>query len=161
MVHNPPIHLTFPERAARIRRAAALLCLRLGWSPLHELPLPNGRRADILALLPDGRFACLEIKSGLRDFQTDTKWPEYRDYADSLYFAVDADFPAALLPPECGLIVTHGADAELLREPVPHALPPARRRALLHRFATLAATRLATIEDPAGAAALRAALRPE
>ncbi len=153
--------VSFPERAARIRRATALLCLRLGWSPLHEVKLPNGRRADILALEPDGRFACIEVKSGLRDFQTDLKWPEYRDYADRLFFAVDADFPAALLPAECGLVVTHGAEAELLREPAAHPLPPARRRALLHRFATLAAGRLAALDDPAGTAALRAALRPE
>ncbi len=70
--------LTFPERAAAIRRAAALLCLRLGWSPVHEVPLPNARRADILALRGDGGFACIEVKSGLRDFQTDAKWPDYR-----------------------------------------------------------------------------------
>ncbi|MEO9191830.1 MAG: hypothetical protein ABI224_17765 [Acetobacteraceae bacterium] len=37
----------------------------------------------------------------------------------------------------------------------------ARRRALLHRFAVLAAGRLAAMEDPAGVAGLRAALRAE
>ena len=31
-------------------RAAARLCVLLGWAPVHEVPLPNGRRADILAL---------------------------------------------------------------------------------------------------------------
>ena len=71
------IVLTAPERASLIRRAAARLCGRLGWAPLHEVRLPNGRRADILALRPDGGFACIEVKSGLRDFQTDTKWHEY------------------------------------------------------------------------------------
>jgi len=40
-------------------------------------------------------------------------------------------------------------------------LPVARRRALLHRFALLAAGRLATLEDPAGVSDLRAALRVE
>ena len=62
---------SFPERSLAIRRATALLCLRLGWSPVHEVPLPNARRADILALRADGGFACIEVKSGLRDFQTD------------------------------------------------------------------------------------------
>ena len=62
---------SFPERALGIRRAAARLCLRLGWAPLHEVALPNGRRADILALRPDGCFACIEVKSGPRDFLTD------------------------------------------------------------------------------------------
>ena len=150
--------LGFPERSLAIRRAAARLCGRLGWAPVHEVPLPNGRRADIFALRPDGGFACIEVKSGPRDFLTDDKWPEYRDYADALYFAVDTDFPLDLLPPEPGLIVAAGLEADLLREAPRHPLPPARRRALLHRFAVLAAGRLAALEDPAGAAELRAAL---
>ena len=89
---------SFPERALAIRRAAARLCLRLGWAPLHEVALPNGRRADIMALRPDGCFACIEVKSGPRDFLTDLKWQDYREFADELFFAVDVDFPQALLP---------------------------------------------------------------
>lgn len=152
---------TFPERAISIRRATALLCLRLGWSPVHEVPLPNARRADILALRRDGGFACIEVKSGVRDFQTDTKWPQYREFADALYFAVDDEFPLTLLPGDAGLIVACGRDAELVREAPAHPLASARRRALLHRFAVLAAQRLATREDPDGTASLRAALLSE
>jgi len=152
---------SFPERASSIRRATARLCLRLGWAPLHEVPLPSGRRADILALRPDGCFACIEVKSGPRDFLTDFKWEDYREFADELFFAVDADFPQELLPVETGLIVAAGLEAELLRDAPAHPLPVARRRALLHRFALLAAGRLATLEDPAGVADLRAALRVE
>jgi hypothetical protein len=151
----------FPERSLAIRRATARLCLRLGWAPLHEVPLPNGRRADILALLPDGCFACIEVKSGPRDFLTDLKWPEYRAFCDTLFFAVDADFPRNLLPPETGLIVSAGLEAELLRDAPMHRLAGARRRALLQRFAMLATARLATVEDPAGCADIRAALRAE
>ncbi len=153
--------LSLPERSLAIRRAAALLCLRLGWSPVHEAPLPNGRRADILALRGDGGFACIEVKSGVRDFLADAKWPEYRDYADALYFAVDTDFPLALLPEETGLIVACGREAEILREAPSHPLPTPRRRALLHRFAILAAQRLAWAQDPEGVASLRAALLVE
>ena len=152
---------SFPERAALTRRAAARLCARLNWAPLHEVPLPNGRRADILALRPDGGFVCIEVKSGPRDFLVDGKWPEYHDYADALFFAVDADFPQALLPAEVGLIVAAGLEAELLRDAPAHPLSGARRRALLLRFAMLAAVRLAAVEDPAGFAALRTALRAE
>jgi hypothetical protein len=153
--------LSFPERARAIRLATARLCVRLGWAPLHEVPLPNGRRADILALQPDGCFACIEVKSGPRDFLTDLKWPDYRDYADALFFAVDTDFPRALLPAETGLIVAAGLEADMLRDAPSHRLPSARRRALLHRFASLAAERLAATEDPAGFADIRAALRVE
>src|SRR3954453_16445260 len=96
---------TTPERTAMVRRAAARLCLRLGWAPLHEVALPNGRRADIMALRPDGCFACIEGKSGPPGFPTDLKWQHYREFADELFFAVDVDFPLALLPSETGLIV--------------------------------------------------------
>ena len=153
--------LSFPERVRLIRRASALLCLRLGWSALHEVKLPSGRRADLLALRPDGGFVVIEVKSGARDFQADTKWPDYRDYCDALFFAVDTDFPRELLPEDAGLIVADAANADILREAPSHSLAPARRRALLHRFAMLAADRLAALEDPAGVATLRAALRVE
>jgi hypothetical protein len=152
---------SIPARAAAIRRATARLCIQLGWSPLHEVTLPNGRRADILALRPDGGFSCIEIKSGPRDFLVDLKWPEYREYSDALYFAVDTDFPRGLLPEETGLIVTWDREAELIRPAPAHPLAAARRRALLQRFATLAALRLALHEDPEGVSLLRAALRVE
>ena len=151
----------FPERAAAIRRAAARLCMQLGWAPVHEVPLPNGRRADILALRADGGFVCIEVKSGPRDFLVDAKWPDYREYSDALYFAVDVDFPVELLPDDAGLIVAAAPGADILREAPAHPLAASRRRALLHRFAHLAATRLVGLEDPAGVAGLRAALRVE
>ncbi len=152
---------SLPARTLAIRRATARLCAQLGWVPLHEVPLPNGRRADLLALRPDGGFTCIEVKSCARDFLSDAKWPEYRAYSDALFFAVDAEFPLALLPEDAGLMVSADGEAALLREGVAHPLAPARRRALLHRFATLAAARLAALEDPGGVAALRTALRAE
>jgi hypothetical protein len=150
-----------PERAAEIRRASARLCGRLGWAPLHEVPLPNGRRADILALRPDGWFACIEVKSGPRDFLVDAKWPEYREFCDVLFFAVGAEFPLDLLPGETGLIVAAGREAEMVRDAPVHVLAGSRRRALLRRFALLAAGRLAAWEDPAGFKELHAAIRVE
>jgi hypothetical protein len=150
-----------PERTLAVCRAAARFCAQRGWAPVTEVPLPNGRRADILALRPDGHFAILEVKSGARDFLTDGKWPEYREFCDALYFAVDLDFPQDLLPADVGLVVAEGHEAALLREAPVHPLAPARRRALMHRYAMLAAGRLAALQDPSGAAELRAALRVE
>lgn len=151
----------WPDRTEAVRRATARLCLQLGWAPVHEMTLPNGRRADIMALRPDGGLVCIEVKSGPRDFLADAKWPEYRAFCDALFFAVDADFPDNLLPRDTGLIIAAAGIADLLREAPAHPLAPARRRALLHRFAALAAMRLATMQDPAALAELHGALRPE
>lgn len=159
---NPGVDCaTAPQRTAAICRAAMRFCLLRGWSPLPEVPLPNGRRADVLALRPDGGFAVLEVKSGARDFLSDGKWQEYREYCDAFYFAVDLDFPQALLPEDAGLLVAAEGEAALLRDATPHALAPARRRALLQRYAMLAAQRLAMLSDPGLHAAVRAALRSE
>jgi hypothetical protein len=153
--------ISFPERTLLVRRAAARLCLRLGWAPLHEVRLANGRRADILALQPGGGFACIEVKSGLRDYLADSKWFDYQPFCDQFFFAVDADFPCDILPPETGLIVCAGREADLLRDPLCIRLPPARRKALLERFAWLAAGRLAALEDPMGVADLAMGLNDD
>jgi hypothetical protein len=151
----------FPERTARVRRAAARFCLRMGWAPLHEVRLANGRRADILALQAGGGFVCIEVKSGLRDYLSDAKWTEYQPFCDQFFFAVDSDFPLNVLPAETGLIVCAGLEADLIREPLAVRLAPPRRKALLERFAWLAAGRLAAIEDPAGVAELALGLNED
>lgn len=144
-----------------VQRAAARWCLTQGWAPLAEAPLPDGLRADILALTRDARFIIIEAKSGPRDFTADSKWPGYRAWCDALYFAVDLDFPRSLLPLDAGLIVTDGLEASAIRDAAHHPLAPARRRSLLLRFAVSSARRLATIQDPEGSAALFSALRAE
>jgi hypothetical protein len=148
-----------PARTLVVTRAATRFCLLRGWAPVEQVPLPDGRRADILALLPCGDFAILEVKSCARDYLADGKWEDYRAWCDRLFFAVDMDFPQALLPEDAGLLVSDDREAALLRDAPEHRLAPARRRALLHRLAMLAAGRLAALSDPAGAAELRAALR--
>ncbi len=153
-----------PLVALAVRRSVSRLCRDLGWAAVHEVPIPNGRRCDLLALRPDGGFVCIEVKSGVRDFLTDNKWPEYRAYCDALYFAVADDFPIELIPQDVGLVVacvSAPGEPAVIREAPAHPLAPARRRALLMQFATVAANRLAALEDPAATAAFRAALRAE
>jgi hypothetical protein len=139
------------DAAARTRvihRAAARLCRARGWAPLAEVPLPNGRRADILALLPDRGFVCIEVKSGRADYESDRKWEEYREYCDRLFFAVDTDFPQALIPETTGLIIAADGEAVELRAAPEHRLPTPRRHALLTAFASLATGRLNMLLDP-------------
>ena len=144
-----------------ITRAAARHCLAQAWSPLVEMPLPDGRRADIMAITGRSEIVIIEAKSGPRDFLTDQKWPSYRAWCDRLYFAVDLEFPRELLPETVGLLVVEGRETTLCREATHHAVAPARRRALLLRFALLAGRRLAAEQDPWGAEELRLALRLE
>ncbi len=53
----------------------------------RELPLPSGRRADLVALGGDGEIIIVEIKSSVADFRADQKWMEYRLHCDRLFFA--------------------------------------------------------------------------
>jgi hypothetical protein len=159
---HPKLGLSPPERTLRVCRLASRFCVFRDWAPLAEVPLPNGRRADLLALLPDGRFAIIEVKSCERDFLSDLKWRAYREFCDLFYFAIDADFPRMILPEEVGLVVVPEDGApDLVREATEHPMAAPRRRALLLRYARLGATRLAAASDPTGAAELRAALRSE
>lgn len=119
-----------------------------GFATLVEVPLADGRRADILALGRDGALAVVEIKSSVADFRTDRKWPEYRRWCDRLYFAVGEGFPLELIPEECGLMLADGFGAAILREARTQRLDAARRRAVHLRFARLAGARLQRLLDP-------------
>ena len=44
-----------PETTAQVTRGAARLLSALGYAPLAEVTLPNGRRADLMALGPKAR----------------------------------------------------------------------------------------------------------
>ncbi len=137
------------DLAKDIARGTQRALAQLGWASLAETPLANGRRADLLALGSDGTFLIVEVKSSVADFRSDRKWPEYHEFCDRLYFAVAADFPAVLIPADCGLIVADPFGATILREAPEVPLASARRRALTLRFARLAASRLTRLLDPA------------
>ncbi len=129
-------------------RGATRLLAQQGFAALTEVPLANGRRADILALGGGGEIRIVEVKSSLADFRADHKWHEYRDFCDRLYFAVAADFDAALIPEDCGLIRADAWGGALMREAPLLPLPAPRRRAVTLRFAQLAGQRLNQFLDP-------------
>ena len=136
------------EAAATIQRGVCRSFRALGHSVVCELPLANGRRADVVGLSPSGDVVIVEIKSCLIDFRTDGKWHDYLDYCDRLYFAVDVDFPCDVLPEDAGLILADRYGAELMREPVEERLNAARRKAMMLCFARAAALRLQHHLDP-------------
>lgn len=138
-----------PTATALICRGTMRLLAALDLVPLPEVPLPCGRRLDLLALGGAGELVAVEVKSCAADFTADAKWPEYLAWSDRFFFAVAPDFPLALLPPGEGLILADRYGAELVRPALPRPLAPARRRALQLRFARLAAARLQCLADPA------------
>ena len=133
--------------AALITRGVCRYFDTLNYACLTEFTLRNGRRADVLALGPDGELVIVEVKSSLADYRADGKWPEYLDFCQRFFFAVAPDFPLAVLPPETGLLVADGYGAAE-RRPSPTApLAPARRKAVTLKFGRLAAQRLHSLTD--------------
>lgn len=134
-----------PEITANVTRGAARLLADLGYAPLAEVTLPNGRRADLMALGPKGEIVIVEVKSGIEDYRVDRKWHEYMPYCDRFAFAVAPEFPQEILPEEPGLIVCDGFGGAVLREAPIAPLAGARRKALIVAFGRLAAMRAAGV----------------
>lgn len=130
------------DDARLLARGAARLLADLGILALPEAPLPCGRRADLMGVGRAGEIVIVEVKSGVADFRTDQKWPEYAHWCDRFYFAVSERFPHDLIPAETGLIVADGFGAAIVRESACNPLAGARRKSLTLRFARLAAERL-------------------
>jgi hypothetical protein len=137
------IELVFsrPETTQAVTRGAARLLTDMGYAPLLEVCLPNGRRADVMAIGPRGDIVICEVKSGVDDYRVDRKWPEYAPFCDAFFFAVAPEFPQALLPDAPGLIVADGFGGAVVRDAPAAPLAPARRKALTIALARLGAFR--------------------
>jgi hypothetical protein len=113
-----------------------------------EVPLANGRRADVLGIGPKSEIWIVEIKSSLIDYRVDAKWPDYRDFCDRFFFAKPPELDAAIFPQSEGLIVADAHGGEILRHAEPFTLAGARRKALLLKLARMGADRVHQLMDP-------------
>jgi hypothetical protein len=138
------------ETALAVARGTARLLRTLGFACVSEVPLPSGRRADLVALNERGDFWIVEIKSSLDDLRADHKWQDYRMHCDRLFFAFPQDLPCDMFPDETGLIVADAYGAHLHCEAPEHRLNAATRKVMLLRFAQVAAQRLNRLHDPQG-----------
>jgi len=134
--------------AAGVQRGVRRLLAQLGHASLPEFTLANGRRADVIALAPDGLLTIVEIKSSVADFRADQKWPDYELFCDRFFFAVPETVPLEILPDDRGLIVADTFGAAIIREAPHHPLSGARRKAVTLRFARAAASMLHGLADP-------------
>jgi hypothetical protein len=133
-----------PELTSFVVRGVMRLLLDHGYAPLLEVPLANGRRADVVGLGGAGEILIVECKSCFEDYRVDAKWPEYAPYCDAFYFAVTENFPQEVLPADVGLIVADRFSGAFVRPAGEQpTLASARRRMMLLNYARLAASRLA------------------
>ncbi len=140
--------------AVDVARGIGRLFARNGIWCLTEMPLRNGRRADLMGIDARGQVVIVEIKVSRADLLGDAKWTDYLDYCDSFYWGLahgldlgcmDDD---AFLPARCGLIVADGYDAAILRPAPVEKLAAARRKAEVERLARASLRRLSGLADP-------------
>ncbi len=138
-----------PSATLEVCRGTIRLLAAHGLACIAELPLANGRRADIVGISGSGEIWIVEVKSSIEDFRSDLKWPEYREFCDRLFFAVRPDFPVDVLPGDTGLILADRYAGEIVRPAPETPLAGARRKAMTLRFARAAAVRFSLTLDPA------------
>ena len=142
-------------KAARaVARGICRLFARNDMWCLPEMPLRNGRRADLMGIDGKGQLVIVEIKVSRVDLLGDAKWPDYLDYCDRFYWGLAPHLDracmedTAFLPQRCGLIVADGYDAEILRPAATVPLAPARRKVETERLARAALRRQLGLLDP-------------
>ena len=122
---------------------------------LPEMPLRNGRRADLMGVDAKGKVVIVEIKVARADLLGDGKWPDYLDHCDRFYWGVAPHIDRTPLesdgyqPDCCGIIVADGYDGEIVRPAPTHPLAAARRKVEIERLARAAMRRLAVTGDEA------------
>jgi hypothetical protein len=136
--------------ALAVARGTTRLLHALGFSVVSELPLPSGRRADLVALSGAGELWIVEIKSSAADFRADQKWMDYRLHCDRMYFATTLAVPCDIFPKDAGLIVADAFGAAIACDAPEHRLHAATRKCMLLAFARTAALRLTALADPEG-----------
>jgi hypothetical protein len=140
------------DTALAIARGTARLLRSLGFACISELPLPSGRRADLVAINERGEIWIVEIKSSVEDLRADQKWPEYRAHCDRLFFAFTSDLNCDIFPTDTGLIVADAYGAHMHCPAPEHRLAAPTRKLMTVRFAIAAAQRFNRLVDPQGQA---------
>lgn len=150
-----PDDTLFTREALAVARGIGRLFARNDIWCLPEMPLRNGRRADLMGIDAKGRLVIVEIKVARADLLGDAKWTEYLDHCDRFYWGLAPHLDravletAAFLPESCGIIVADGYDAEILRPAPSLPLAPARRKVEVERLARTSLRRQVVACDPA------------
>ena len=145
---------SFDRRAQAVVRGICRLFARNDIWAIAEMPLRNGRRADLMGIDPRGHIIIVEIKTARGDLLGDGKWPDYLDFCDRFYWGLPPELDRGCLedagfrPDCCGVIVADEYDAEIVRPAPTQALAAARRKVETERLARTALRRIVTGADP-------------
>lgn len=143
-----------PPGAAQVARGIARLFARNDIWCLGEVPLRNGRRADLMGIDARGQVVIVEIKVARADLMGDAKWGDYLEFCDRFYWGVPPGLDrapldsAAFCPERCGVIVADGYDGEILRPAALAPLAAARRKTQVEHLARIAMRRHTALIDP-------------
>ena len=143
-----------PLSASDVARGIGRLFARNDIWCLPEVPLRNGRRADLMGIDAKGLVVIVEIKVARADLLGDAKWPDYLDYCDRFYWGLPPGLDRSPLeseayrPGTCGVIVADGYDAEILRPAALDPLAAARRKTQVEHLARIAMRRHMALIDP-------------
>jgi len=141
-------------RSRAVARGICRLFARNDIWMLAEMPLRNGRRADLMGIDAKGQVVIVEIKTARGDLLGDGKWPDYLDFCDRFFWGLPPELDRACLdgpdfrPECCGVIVADEYDAEILRPAPSHPLAAARRRVEVERLARASLRRQQVAADP-------------
>jgi hypothetical protein len=130
------------------------MLLRHDCVAIAEVPLSDGRRADLMALDSRGNIIIVEVKVSRADLLGDCKWNDYLAHCDRFFWAVPEGFDLrpfeqdCFLPDRAGLIVADRYDAAVVREANTVPLAAATRKKCTLAFARRAARRVINLMDP-------------
>src|SRR3990167_4135884 len=98
MPDSPAIALAAERHdALAVARGIGRLFARNDIWCLAEMPLRNGRRADLMGIDPKGQVVIVEIKVARADLLGDGKWPDYLEYCDRFYWGLPPGLDRACL----------------------------------------------------------------
>jgi len=160
LAEKPAVSVAMPvtsrqgDTANDVARGITRLFARNGIWCIPEIPLKNGRRADLMGIDAKGLVVIVEIKVARGDLLGDAKWPDYLECCDRFFWGVPPGLDRTPLETEvyqpdcCGVIVADGYDGEIVRQAPLHPLAAARRKSLVERLARIAMRRNVSTLDP-------------
>src|SRR5688572_10299898 len=153
-IATDPQPLRDARRAQAVARGICRLLARNDIWAIAEMPLRNGRRADLMGIDPKGQIVIVEIKTARADLLGDGKWPDYLEFCDRFYWGLPPELDRVCLEGEvfrpdcCGVIVADEYDAEIVRPAPSRLLAAARRKVEVERLARAALRRQLVALDP-------------